>query len=196
MHWMIKCRSKPNTDDLRNATIDDHKKHLDKFRENTWFSGPLFTDDGASAIGSLRFIEFPDRASAVTYIDTDPYSTAGIFAAVNIQRWQPSLEHRQLTYARKEGAQQFIVHCDDVADSEALRDPLRDAHRAYLNQHGDKVVARGPLKTDDGEKVVGSAILLDVANRAEAEALLADEPFTKGGVYGNVTVERWLFGHV
>ena len=196
MHWMIKCRSKPDTDELRTATIPAHKAHLDKYRDNTWFSGPLFTDDGASAIGSLRFIEFPDRGAAEIYIETDPYTTEGIFEAINIQHWQPALEHRQLTYPRKDGTMQFIVHCVDVADSEALRAPLRQAHRDYLDERADRVVARGPLMTDDGETTIGSALLLDIADRAEAEALLADEPFNQAGVYGNVSIERWIFGHV
>ncbi len=196
MHWMIKCRSKPGTDELRTATVPAHVAHLDKYRDNTWFSGPIFTDDGASAIGSLRFIEFPDRMAAVQYIDADPYSQAGIFESVDIQHWQPALDHRQLTYARQEGTQQFIVHCADVADSAALREPLRDAHRDYLNQRADSVVARGPLKTDDGGTVVGSALLLNGKDRAAIEALLTDEPFNKAGVYGHVSIERWLFGHV
>ncbi len=196
MHWMIKCRSKPGTDELRTATIPAHKAHLDKYRENTWFSGPLFTDDGSSAIGSLRFIEFPDRAAAQAYIEADPYTTKGIFESINIQRWEPALSHRQLTYPRQEGTLQFIVHCDDVADSAALRAPLRQAHRDYLEARAGMVIARGPLMTDDGETIVGSALLLDVADRAEAEAIWADEPFNRGGVYGHVTVERWIFGHV
>jgi uncharacterized protein YciI len=193
---MIKCRSKPGTDELRNATIPRHKAHLDKYRENTWFSGPIFTDDGTSAIGSLRFIEFPDRAAAQDYIDTDPYTTEGIFESINIQRWQPALQHRQLTYPRQDGTMQFIVQCDDVADSEALRAPLRQAHRDYLDERADRVIARGPLMTDDGETIVGSACLLDVADRAAAEALWADEPFNKAGVYGHVTIQRWIWGHV
>jgi uncharacterized protein YciI len=193
---MVKCRSKPGTDELRTATIPAHKAHLDKFRAETWFSGPIFTDDGASAIGSLRFIELPDRAAAVAYIDADPYSMAGIFASVDIQHWQPALEHRQLTYPRQEGTQQFIVHCTDVPDGAALREPLRQAHRDYLNERADQVVTRGPLKTDDGVAITGSACLLDVAGRAEAEALWADEPFNRAGVYGQVSIERWMFGHV
>jgi uncharacterized protein YciI len=50
--------------------------------------------------------------------------------------------------------------------------------------------------TDDGETIVGSACLLDVADRAAAEALWADEPFNKAGVYGHVTIQRWIWGHV
>lgn len=196
MHWMIKCRSKPGTGELRQATIPAHKAHLEKYREETWFSGPIYSDDGASAIGSLRFIEFPGRAAAVAYIDADPYSTAGIFASVDIQRWQPALAHRQLTYARQDGTQQFIVHCTDVVDSAALREPLRQAHRDYLDERAGQVIARGPLQTDDGAAITGSACLLDVADRAAAEALWADEPFNQAGVYGQVSIERWKFGHV
>ena len=196
MHWMIKCRSKPGTDELRTAAIPAHKTHLDKFCAETWFSGPIFTDDGTLAIGSLRFIDLPHRAAAVAYIEADPYSTAGIFASVDIQHWHPALENRQLTYLRQEGTQQFIVHCTDVADSEALRESLRQAHRDYLDERADQVVTRGPLKTDDGGTIIGSACLLDVADRAAAEALWADEPFNKAGVYGQVSIERWLFGHV
>ena len=196
MHWMVKCRAKPGTDDLRKAAIPAHKAHLDKYRAVTWFSGPIFTDDGASAIGSLRFVEFPDRAAAQAYIDADPYATAGIFAHVDIQRWQPALDHRQLTYPRQEGTQQFIVHCTDVAGGAALREPLRQAHRDYLDGRAGEVFARGPTKTDDGAAVTGSALLLDVTGRAAAEALLADEPFNKAGVYAQVSIERWMFGHV
>jgi uncharacterized protein YciI len=196
MHWMIKCRSKPGTDELRTATILAHRAHLDKYRNETWFSGPFFTDDGTSAIGSLRFIEFPDRAATTAYIDADPYSQAGIFESVDIQRWRPSLEHRQLTYARQEGTRQFFVQCTDVAGSEALRAPLRQAHRDYLNGNGGMIIARGPLLTDDGETMTGSALLFDVADRAAAEALLADEPYNRAGIYGHIAIERWLFGHV
>ncbi len=196
MHWMIKCRSKPGTDELRNATIPAHRAHLDKYRNETWFSGPIFTDDGTSAIGSLRFIEFPDRAAATAYIDADPYSREGIFESVDIQRWQPVLKNRQLTYERQKGTQQFIAHCTDITDSQDPRAPLRQAHREYLNGLGRTMIARGPLKTDDGETTTGSAFLLDVADRAAAEALLASEPYTQAGVYGHTTIERWLFGHV
>lgn len=196
MHWMVKCRSKPGTDALRKATIPAHKAHLDKYREATWFSGPIFSDDGASAIGSLRFIEFPDRAAAQAYIEADPYTTAGIFESINIQRWQPALTHRQLTYPRQDGTMQFIVHGTDVADSEDLRAPLAQDDRDYLAEHAERIIARGALMADDGETIIGNACLLDVADRAAAEDLWADEPFNRAGVYGQISIERWLFGHV
>jgi len=195
MHWLIKCRSKPNTDALREATIDAHRNFLDGYPEVTWYSGPLFTDDNRNAIGSLRLIEFPHRAAALAYINADPYTKTGIFAAITVERWKPALDVRQRDYARKAGTMQFVIHCRDKLDGGALRAPLRDAHLEYLEDHRDIIVARGPLLDDDGVKTIGSVLILDVANKAAAEAFWADEPFNKAGVY-DWTMERWRFGHV
>ena len=91
MHWLIKCRSKPDTDALRMATIDAHRNFLDGYPEVTWYSGPLFTDDNKNVIGSLRLIEFADRDAARPYINADPYTKAGIFQAITDERWKPGL---------------------------------------------------------------------------------------------------------
>jgi len=196
MHWMIKCRSKPGTDELRTSTIPSHIAHLDKFKDSTWFSGPIFTDDARSAIGSLRFIEFPDRIKAQEYIESDPYTTEGIFDTIIVERWTPSLNHRQLTYSRKEGTQQFILHCRDAEGSSTIRNSLREKHREYLDGLSEKIIARGPLTSDEGDKIIGSACLLDVSGRKEIEELWADEPYNNAGVYAQITIERWMFGHV
>jgi len=196
MHWLIKCRSKPATDALREATLPAHRNFLDGYPEVTWYSGPLFTDDNKNAIGSLRLIEFADRAAALAYINADPYTKAGIFESIVVERWKPGLELRQRDYPRKKDTMQFVIHARDKADSAALRAPLREAHLDYLNRHRHITVARGPLLDDTGSQTIGSLLLLDVANRAEAEAFWAGEPFNRAGVYARVTIERWRFGHV
>jgi len=196
MHWLIKCRSKPATDALRESTLPAHRNFLDGYPEVTWYSGPLFTDDNKNAIGSLRLIEFPDRAAALSYIHADPYTTAGIFESIIIERWRPGLDVRQRDYPRRPDTMQFVIHARDKADSAARRAPLREAHLAHLNQHKHITVARGPLLDDAGDNTIGSLILLDVANKAEAEAFWANEPFNRAGVYERVTMERWRFGHV
>lgn len=196
MHWLVKCRSKPATDALREATLPAHRSFLDGYPEVTWYSGPLFTDDNKNAIGSLRLIEFPDRAAALTYINADPYTKAGIFQSIGIERWRPGLQVRQRDYPRKADTMQFVIHARDQADGAARRAPLREAHLAYLNQHASIIVARGPLLDDDDNRTTGSLILLDVANKAQAEAFWAGEPFNRAGVYEWATMERWRFGHV
>lgn len=196
MHWLIKCRSKPGTDALREATIDAHRDFLDNYPEVTWYSGPLFTDDDKNAIGSLRLIEFPDREAALAYINADPYSKAGIFQSITIERWTPSTGMRQRDYPRKDGTMQIVIHCHDRPDGAARRAPPREAHFDYLNDHRNIIVTHGPLQTDDGSRIVGSLLILDVADRDEAEAFWADEPFNRAGVYDWTTIERWRFGHV
>ena len=196
MHWLIKCRSRPDTDALRLATIDAHRKFLDGYAEVTWYSGPLFTDDNKNAIGSLRLIEFPDRDAALAYINADPYTKAGIFEAITVERWRPGLHVRQREYPRKEGTMQFVIHGHDKPDGSARREPVGDAQLEYLNAHKDITVARGPLLDDDGVKNIGTVLILDVANKAQAEAFWADVPFNRAGVYEWTTMERWRFGHV
>ena len=195
MHWLIKCRSKPGTDALRTATIAAHTKFLDGYPEVTWYSGPLFTDDNKNAIGSLRLIEFPDRDAALAYINADPYTRAGIFQAITVERWKPDLDVRQRDYVRKDGTMQFVIHCHDTPDGGVRRAPLRNAHLDYLKIHKDIIVASGLLLDDDGVKTIGSVLILDVADKAAADAFWADEPFNRAGVY-EWTIERWRFGHV
>jgi uncharacterized protein len=196
MHWLIKCRAKPAIDELRAATLPAHTKFLDGYPEVTWYSGPIFTDDNKNALGSLRLIEFPDRAAALAYINADPYTQAGIFQSIAIERWQPRLQVRQRDYPRKPDTMQFIIHAHDKVDGSKRRDPLRDAHEAYLERHRANLIARGPLLNDAGDRSIGSLIMLDVANKSEAEAFWANEPFNRAGVYEWMTMERWRFGHV
>jgi uncharacterized protein YciI len=196
MHWLIKCRSKPATDALREATLPAHYTFLDGYPEVTWFSGPLFTDNNKNAIGSLRLIEFPDRAAATTYINADPYTTAGIFQSITIERWKPALTVRQRDYPRKADTMQFVIHSHDKADGSARRAPLQEAQREYMHRHGDINFARGPLFDDDGNRVIGSVLMLDVTDKAEAEVFWAGVPYNRGGVYEWTTMERWRFGHV
>jgi uncharacterized protein YciI len=196
MHWLIKCRSKPATDALRESTLPAHRNFLDGYPEVTWYSGPLFTDDNKNARGSLRLIEFPDRAAALAYINADPYTKAGIFESINIERWKPGLDERQRDYPRKANTMQFVIHAHDKSDSAARRGSLREAHLAYLNQHRNITVARGPLLDDDGNRTIGSLLMLDVTSKAEVETFWANEPFNRASVYESVTIERWRFGHV
>ena len=196
MHWLIKCRAKPAIDELRAATLPAHTTFLDGYPEVTWYSGPLFTDDNKNAIGSLRLIEFPGRAAAQAYINADPYTKAGIFESISIERWRPSLDVRQRNYARKPDTMQFIIHAHDKADGEARRAPVREAQHEYLKRHHDIIVARGPLLDDEGQRMIGSLLILDVVNKAEAEAFWSGTPISRAGVYERVTMERWRFGHV
>jgi uncharacterized protein YciI len=55
----------------------------------------------------------------------------------------------------------------------------------------DHVIVAGATIMGDGRVV----LILDVADKTEAEAFWAGEPFNRAGVY-DWTIERWRFGHV
>jgi len=78
----------------------------------------------------------------------------------------------------------------------ATRDLLLDAHRRYLVDHGyhDRFIARGPLLSDDGTEWAGSAMLVELRDRAAVDAMLAGEPFARAGLYADVEVHDWQFG--
>ena len=88
----------------------------------------------------------------------------------------------------------FVVHALDKPDALNLRLENLDAHRAYLHsapeEHGLRVLMSGPLLSDDGETMIGSFFLLDAPDRATIEALFAEDPLAKAGVWQSRTISR------
>lgn len=52
----------------------------------------------------------------------------------------------------------------------------------------------GALLADDGVARTGSVLILNVPNRAAAEAFSADEPFRKAGLFKTVKISRMRRG--
>ncbi len=86
---------------------------------------------------------------------------------------------------------QFLVVLRDGTDTEApaRRQATRPAHLAGLtaNVASGKLVFGGPL-LDDAQKPIGSFLLVDCADRAELDAIIANDPYTKGNVWQKVEV--------
>jgi hypothetical protein len=82
------------------------------------------------------------------------------------------------------GAQMiFAILLMDRPGTAELRIQVRPEHRAYLAKLADRMAFAGPLTSEDGKTTVGSLLAIDFASRAEVDAWLKDEPFTKAGVY-------------
>jgi uncharacterized protein YciI len=84
----------------------------------------------------------------------------------------------------------YVIYGVDDPDKRAARAANRDAHREYLAQMADVVRVAGPLENETGE-VFGSVITIEVADRAAAEAFVANDPFTKAGLFKTKSLERW-----
>jgi len=85
----------------------------------------------------------------------------------------------------------FFVETFDRPDSYDLRLQLRPAHLEYLSEIGPMLLACGAKLSDDGETADGGVYLLDVETREEAQAVIDADPFTRGGLFDRVHVQRW-----
>ncbi|HEY0834719.1 MAG TPA: YciI family protein [Azospirillum sp.] len=85
----------------------------------------------------------------------------------------------------------FMFHCKDKPGSADVRASSRAAHLEFLDARKDSVFAAGPLLNDDGTGMVGSLLLVDFADRAEAEAFAAADPYAKAGLFESVEIRPW-----
>lgn len=64
----------------------------------------------------------------------------------------------------------------------------RSAHLAYIEETG-VVSQAGPLL--DGDAMIGSLIILDVADLAAAQAWADNDPYAKAGLFQSVELIPW-----
>lgn len=88
----------------------------------------------------------------------------------------------------------YAVYCVDVPNGGELRAKLRPEHLDYLKGHADKILLAGATLTDDGNAMTGSVLIVNVANRGEADAFSSNDPFTKGGLFASVAIRRMRKG--
>lgn len=82
----------------------------------------------------------------------------------------------------------YALHLLDKPDMQDLRSRTRPDHKAYLSQVAERIAFAGPLLDDDGRTMIGSLLVIDFAGRDAALDWLADEPFTRAGLYGQTRV--------
>ena len=59
----------------------------------------------------------------------------------------------------------------------------------------DSFIFRGPIRSADGADNIGTALLLELPDRAAADKFWNEEPFAKhGGYQQDARIVRWVFG--
>jgi uncharacterized protein YciI len=81
---------------------------------------------------------------------------------------------------------QFMAYCLDKAGALEIRMANRPKHVEYLTSYNDKLIFAGPLL--EGEAMIGSLLVLDVADRAAMDTFLTNDPYAKAGLFQSVTV--------
>ncbi len=73
-----------------------------------------------------------------------------------------------------------------------LRQRVRPEHKAYLSAVADRMAFAGPFTHDDGITMIGSLLAIDFPSREAAHEWLANEPFTRAGLYASTTVQAFV----
>lgn len=197
MEYFVYCRDKPNTAALRKQMVETHWSFMDRYAPAMIARGPTLAEDGATQTGSMHIIDLPDAAGAHAFAYDEPFFKAGVFAEVMIRRWRNALGRTMWDFhGDPDHNRRFLIIGHGKPGMSATRDSLLDAHRAYFidNHYQERFIARGPLLSDDGADWIGSAMLIELPSRAAVEAMLADEPYVRNGLYEDIEIHPWRFG--
>lgn len=87
---------------------------------------------------------------------------------------------------------QFMVTAYDGTDADTLnrRLAVREAHlagAAALKESG-KLIAGGAILNDE-DRMIGSTLYVEFASRAELDAWIQNDPYVKGDVWRDITVQ-------
>ncbi|MEI6985445.1 MAG: YciI family protein [Rhodospirillaceae bacterium] len=86
----------------------------------------------------------------------------------------------------------YCLYCTDKPGSLQVRLDNRPTHLAYIESLGARLVTAGPLLGGaDAQTPIGSLIVLDCANRSEAEAVAAADPYAVAGLFESVLIRPW-----
>ena len=85
----------------------------------------------------------------------------------------------------------YVIQTKDKPGHAHVRAEVRTKHLAFLETNAARLLAAGAVIDDDGSGGHGGVIIVDTDDRAEAEAFIADDPFTAAGLFESVTVTRW-----
>lgn len=82
----------------------------------------------------------------------------------------------------------FALSATDRSDAGDLRAVTRPAHLEHLKGLGSKIAFAGPYLSADGKTPVGSLVIFEAADAAEAEAMAKADPFVEAGLFASMTI--------
>lgn len=85
----------------------------------------------------------------------------------------------------------YLFYCRDRSDTTALLERFTEDHWSFMDVYEDRMIARGPTLTPDGNRHTGSLHIIDLAAGEDMEPFAYQEPFYKAGVYEEVMIKRW-----
>ena len=81
----------------------------------------------------------------------------------------------------------FSIICRDKENGFELRKQTRPAHLTFLTEHS--VQFAGPILSDDESTPIGSIIVIECSDLAEARAIADADPYHQAGLFRQVDVQ-------
>lgn len=192
--WVITAWYKPDSTGLRGVTLPEQNRYVAGFGDHVIGYGHIVSDDGTETLATTFFMQLDDRAAADAFLAGEPMSRAGAVERATVQRWSNSFLKRQADYQRK-GLEQFFCTGSKIADTGPLFAAHLADHERYFKRYEDSFIFRGPIRSADGVDNIGTALLLELPDRAAAENFWNNEPFAAhDGYQDDSRIYRWVFG--
>ena len=192
--WVIFAWDGAGKAGVRAAHIAAQKDYARALGERLIGYGHIVSDDASATLATTWFVQLDDRAAAEAFVANDPLNRAGAYERTDIRRWSNSFLRRAADYRRK-GMQQYFCTGSKIPDAAPFFARHLHAHESYFKQYEESFIFRGPLRSPDGTDNVGTALLLELPDRAAAENFWMNEPFAaNGGYQADSRIYRWVFG--
>ena len=88
----------------------------------------------------------------------------------------------------------FMMYGIDGPDGARIRAEERETHFDYLKQNEDIMVLGGATLADADDGRTGSVLIINVPDRAAADAFADNEPFNVAGLFKDLFVTRMRRG--
>ncbi|MFB7501875.1 YciI family protein [Streptomyces sp. NPDC056161] len=179
MEFLCYHRDRSGSLPLRDELLEDHWSYMDRYVKEMIARGPTLTDDGHAPTGSVHIVDLPDPAAARAFAFDEPNYQAGVYQDVLLRRWRNTLGRTMWDFpGGRTGGNRYLVLGLGTGQTADLDVP----------PDRDKLIAYGPLLSDDGTTWLGTAALVRAPDPDTARAILTADR------YADIEVHNWQFG--
>jgi uncharacterized protein YciI len=196
MEHFFYCRDEPGADALLEEFAEAHWSFMDGYSDRMIARGPTTDPSGEHHTGSMHMVNLPDAKAADVFAFEEPYYRAGAHREVIKRRWRNVVGGTMWDYVAAGGGLRFLILGHGAEGVGSIPRELIARRRRYLDEAGylDRFITRGPLLSDDGQRWVGSAMLVEFPDRVSVDAMLAQDPYVVEDLYASVEVHDWQPG--
>lgn len=197
MEFFVYCRDRAGSSALRAELTEAHWSFMDGYAGAMIARGPTLARDRETATGSMHIVDLPDAEAARVFVFEEPNYRSGVYEEVLVRRWRNALGRTMWEFEGDPVANRrfLIIGHGAPGVGEISRALSDERHRSFIDKgYADRFIARGPLLSDDGGSWAGSAMLIELRDRPEVDAMLAGDPYVLAGLYEDVEIHDWEFG--